>query len=132
VPERWSVAERTTCRASAGVCDMTDACNGSSKVCRQTRRARPSAAARPGLRRRGELRRRRRQLPGGRLRVRRDRTATDSNFCNGTQTCTAGSAAAAAAVRHGPELRRVDRLVLRRRLPGQPGGLRVRRRRTSC
>jgi hypothetical protein len=80
----------TTCRASAGVCDMTDACNGSSQVCpadaKSTAQCRGAAGfcdvaeSCDGV---GD------KLPADGF-VSDGTNCEDSNFCNGTQTCTAG------------------------------------------
>ncbi len=80
----------TTCRASAGVCDAADACDGVSKVCpndgKSTAQCRASAGACDvaeicdGV---GN------DCPADALQP--DGTnCDDTNFCNGTQTCTAG------------------------------------------
>jgi hypothetical protein len=80
----------TTCRASAGVCDVTEACDGSSKfcpsdskstaVCRGAAGACDVAEVCDGLND---------DCPADGF-VADGTNCDDTNFCNGTQTCTGG------------------------------------------
>ena len=81
----------TTCRASAGICDVTDVCDGSSKACpadaKSTAVCRPStgtcdvAESCDGV---GDT------CPADGF-VADGTNCDDALFCNGTQTCTGGT-----------------------------------------
>jgi hypothetical protein len=100
----------TTCRASAGACDLTDACDGSSKFCpsdaKSTAQCRASAGvcdvaeSCDGV---GNA------CPADGF-VANGTNCDDTNFCNGTQTCTGGVCGGGTSpLRHGSELRREQR-----------------------
>jgi hypothetical protein len=80
----------TTCRASAGVCDVTDTCNGSSKVCPADAKSTAQCRGAAGVCDVAEI------CDGVGDNCPADgfvsdgTNCDDSNFCNGTQTCTAG------------------------------------------